>query len=226
MNGATGRRRFEWIAIPALMLTGLARAGDEPLKKSAPPENDRGWIPLFDAKTASGWKIDGDHEIVHGALVLGGARKTRAYLPVNSFRNGEIRYQYRTEGTASASVGWDSKRHNGVPIPVLVPRKEWEDSFLQEYFDLWHFQQRFIKHSNGGASGVFEPIEALWFEVPAGNKLYLRDVRLREAEGAAWHWLLGIPLAFVAVVALILWRWRKKKKAPEMPRANLSVPEL
>ena len=188
---------------------------------SACDHTDEEWVPLFDGTTVSEWRIDGDHQIVDGALVLGGKRTTRAYLPVREFRNCEIRFQYRTEGSESAGLGWDSGNHPVHPIKHFSPKKDWQDSFVEEYYDLQHPHQRFIRGQHG-ASGVFAPIEALWIEVPAGNKLFLRNVHMRQGGTSPWPWILTIVIVVGGGTALVLWRW-KRQKASKVP-AEVSRP--
>jgi hypothetical protein len=169
------------------------------------------WDLLFDGKTVSGWQIEGDHEIVQGALVLGGKRVTRAYFPLAVVRNCEIRFQYRTEGKEGAELGWDSRKVPGVGIRHFSPKADWHDSFIVEYADLQHFRQRFIKGQHG-ANGVFAPIDALWIEVPAGSKLFLRNIRLHQSGNSHLPWLLAFLLAIGSLMVLIRWRWRKKRQ--------------
>ena len=109
-------------------------------------------------------------------------------------------------------MGWDSRGVPGTAIPHLSPKEDWHDSSIEEYFDPRHFQQRFLKGQHG-TSGVFTPIEALWIEVPAGNRLMLRNVRLLHHGRRSWPWLLAIALGATGLSLVFLWRRRGKHVA-------------
>jgi hypothetical protein len=166
-----------------------------------------------DDPTADAWRIDGDHAIVDGVLVLGGKRTTRAYLKPGVQRGFDICFEYRLEGKASAELGWDLRREGkvipGVGLRVLPPCADWDEAFAQEYFD-WNHWQRMIKHP-AGSNGVFGDVESVWLEVPAGSKLYLRNTRLQNSGIAVWPWIVGIVMS-VGVSALGAWRWKRNTK--------------
>jgi hypothetical protein len=94
---------------------------------------------------------------------------------------------------------------------MLTPKNDWHDSFILEYFDMHHPFQRFIKYENG-ANGIYSPVESLWIEVPAGNKLILRNLRLRHGEPTPWLWLVGILVFILSLALLVAWAWRKTRR--------------
>src|SRR5882672_9894554 len=96
LNRGNRSMRYSYRTLLTFVLAASAGADGQPPNKPTAEEVGDGRILLFDDKTLSGWRIDGDYEIVDGTLILGGTRKTRAYLPVPVVRNCEIRFQYRT----------------------------------------------------------------------------------------------------------------------------------
>jgi hypothetical protein len=194
------------LAAVMLLLAPVIRADAPPPKNKLAEESAAEWRPLFDGKNLDGWEIDGDFEIVDGVLILGGERETRAYLPLQHFRDFTIRFQYQLDGKTSAGYGWSSlgeprKPTPGLMIPDLLPAKKWHESTIEEYWDIRHFQQRFIKGQHG-ANGVFRPIQSFWIETPAGVKIRLRNIRVRQAADDSWAWIMGLPVLFAGLVGL------------------------
>jgi hypothetical protein len=187
--------------------------------KPAPEDEIDDWIVLSNDE----WRIEGEHEFVDGILVLGGAKTTRAYLNRKLYRRFDLRFQYRSEGKNPAGMGWEGKRGDqrityGTYF-TLNPQKDWRDWFLQEFFDINHPFQRIV-HYPTGANGVFDDVETVWIEVPAGNRLFVRNVRLGYHQ-SSWQWMLAIPPVLCVVVGLCFY-WRRKKKSE---RKNATPPQ-
>ncbi len=187
---------------------------DDPPNALTPAEVAEGWLLLFDGKNVTEWKIDGDHEIVDGILILGGKNKTRAYLPKAFPQDCEIRFQYRINEKSGAVVGcnWQNERDllSGFSFQTLSESNNWRDSFVREYrqFRFPMGTQPVIEHPNG-INGVFGRFESFWIEVPAGQKLQLRNLRWRP-EPPSWIAIVGIPLLSAGLMVLFVW-WRRKK---------------
>jgi Domain of Unknown Function (DUF1080) len=202
-----------WVCILFLPAYSFA---DDPLPNTLTAEEVAdGWLLLFDGKTVSEWRIEGDHEIVEGVLILGGKNKTRAYLPKTSPANGELRYQYRINEKSGAVVGCDWREKERSPVAgfsfqILSESHDWHDSFIREYrqFRFPMSAHPMIEHPNG-INGVFGAFESFWIEVPAGQKLQLRNVRWRP-DPSPWVFIAGIPLLSVGLLLLLVWVWRKK----------------
>jgi 3-keto-disaccharide hydrolase len=179
-------------------------------------EDDANWRPLLDGKNLDGWDIEGEHEFADGVLNLGGgARQTRAFLPLKRFRNSEIRFQFQLHGNKDASIGFSvqgelRKPNPGIAIPHLTPTDEWQDAFLEEYWDLRHFQQ-YMVNGPRGMNGISRPIQSVWFEVPAGAKLRIRNLRIRDGDDS-WLLIVGIPLVFAVIVGAAYWWWKRKQR--------------
>jgi 3-keto-disaccharide hydrolase len=206
--------RFLWSALIAVCFAPSVRGEDPPGREAI---ND-GWTSLFDGKSTAGWRIDGDHEITDGSLILGGSRTTRARILAPAGRGFEIRFHYRTEGKDSSCMGWDQRSSTGtwmpgVAIALLVPKEQYSEAYLQEYFD-FSAMQRLIKHPVG-ANGVPGVIEQVWIEVPAGNKLFLRNMRIRYARAPWWTLFVGLSL-LVAATAFFYLRRPRRKRAPAL----------
>jgi hypothetical protein len=213
------------IVVLSLVLAAVSpvRADDPLSNRLTDEEIADGWLLVFDGMTASEWKIEGDHEIRDGTLIIGGKQATRATLKTRVHRGFEIRFQYRTEGKDKPGVAWDWWKEGsfipGLALP-MPPTKEWREFFVQDYYDIRYPFQRVVKHSQG-ANGVFGPVESVWLEVPAGNRLFLRNVRLRQERTSLWPWAF-VAAAFLCggLMMVVVWRWKKRRHKGPPPSSG------
>src|SRR5262249_9144097 len=96
-NGSETMRHI--LLIMALFTAALpARAAEEPKPNTLTPEESAGgWTLLFDGEKFTGLRIDGEHQVVDGVLVVGGKTETRITVTRVLLRNFELHFQYRTE---------------------------------------------------------------------------------------------------------------------------------
>jgi hypothetical protein len=234
--------RYPLIAAILLLVATSAQATDgQPLNALNAEEEAAGWVLLFDGHTTSKWRIEGDHEIRDGALVLGGKGVTRAFPRIKFGEDFEMRFEFREEGgqarwmiesfrrpfyMGAARDGW-----SGVPFAGGL-QAEWCAVHLRAKYStsgldlkneihLVSDPKEFLGSGGGGSSQLGE---AGWcLEVDPGNKLVLRNIRFkgREASFLDNGWLIGGAALLIALVAGfgVLLVWRKR-------RAHLCVPYI
>jgi hypothetical protein len=189
---------------------------------------------LFDGKTTSGWIIEGDAEVKDGLLVLGGNQKTRVRIAANFSPDFELQLEYSTEnnkhiqieahhrhllghGSHSMNLGRKSKKP-GEWIEAVVSGKEDPAGNGWVTNSKWRVvgDAAFTNQPLGGAGSV--PSSAfVAFEIPAGQKLYLRNVRVKTDPAASALWLLIFPAAALVVVLIVVvsaWAIMKKRRTP------------
>ena len=188
---------------------------------------------LFDGKTTSGWVIEGDAEVKDGVLILGGNRKTWARMGTDFSPDFELHLEYRSENNKHIQCEVHNRRFLGQgmgSVSLEGPWKkpgEWieaiflgkEDAARKEWST--HSKWRVIGEPafadqplGGGGRGSDSVFVAL--EIPAGQKLYLRNVRVKTNPVASLPWLL-ISVAgglVLVVIALTGWAIMKRRRAP------------
>ncbi|MBP3957808.1 DUF1080 domain-containing protein [Gemmata sp. G18] len=165
------------VALAAMCLLG---ADDKPKHNTlTDTEKADGWILLFDGKETEGWKVEGEAKVVDGVLVVGGDKPAKLKT-TDTFGKLELRFEYRTEG-----------KKGDVPSTMvrvfLLPtendkRGAWNELTLTA-------EGKTIRSENKEPDGKQKleitlgeepgdvPVE---FEVDAGSKLYLRNVKLKK----------------------------------------------
>jgi hypothetical protein len=143
----------------------LPLPADEPKANSlTPQEVADGWLLLFDGETTFGWHIDGEARVENGTLVLGGTRATRV----------ETTTAFVTETSdVDLQARWEGMKSPTLQVPFWFEGVQLLDSAKDK------FVRQYIRHTKPAIYG--HPLVARpWaFEVPAGSKLFLRDVKVR-----------------------------------------------
>jgi hypothetical protein len=187
-------------------------------------------VTLFDGKTTSGWVIEGDGEVQDGVLSLGGKQKTWVRVAADFSPNFELHLEYSTENDQHIQVEWHHRDFlgHGMGGMSLGRRSkkpgEWIEAIYwgQEQpagnwatFSKWRGvgEPAFTEQPLGG-SGSLPRTVFVAFEIPVGQKLYLRNVRLKSHPVASFPWLLVfmagalVVLVFLAVAAWVIMRKR------------------
>jgi len=190
--------------------------------------------PLFDGKATSGWVIEGDAEVKDGVLVLGGNQKTRVRIAANFSSNFELHLEYSAENNqpiqfeshfrhllSRGMVGSSLYRTPGKPgewIEAIYWGKEHPAGNGWRTMCKWRVvgEPAFTEHEVGGSSSVPRSVFVA-FEIPVGQKLYLRNVRVKPDPLASFPWLLvsiagalvGVLVIAVAASAIV-----RKRRAP------------
>jgi hypothetical protein len=146
-----------------LLLLGSAATAAPDSNTLTVTEAADGWLLLFDGTTTFGWQVDGEARVQDGALVLGGTRATTART-TTAFQNGFCSF--------SMEMRWDGTQPPGFNVPDVLAGNlldSAKDKFVVQY----------IKHLKPPVQ-VPPPGCAPWsFTVPAGSRLYLRNVKVR-----------------------------------------------
>jgi hypothetical protein len=149
-----------------------------------------GWILLFDGETTFGWDAASQPEVRDGVLIFGGEKDIRA-ATTTAFRHYTLKLEYRIEKAAKDAapvtwiVGTGSKSE-------LCPFQVWSSAAFIVGKD--HILgATFPKEKGGDASGgsgfrqahppqMPPKSQPIFFDVPKGNKLSLRNVKLSPLE--------------------------------------------
>lgn len=196
-----------------------------------------GWILGFDGTSTMGWSIQGDAKVVDGVLVLGGVRPTRAQMPLLG-RTFQLRLEYRAEGKLSV-IAWETRGpfFSGSNSSSTLDRQskdpaEWIEVIYTGEFDpdtgmrSRKSQSRVLGEAafvarDGGATTASGEMR-LSFEIPAGAKLHIRNVKLQmePTESMPWNlWIYVTALVGVAAVALgamVLWIQHRRARVGDM----------
>lgn len=192
----------------------------------------QGEASLFDGKTTSSWLIQGDAEVLDGVLVLGGKRKTNARPAVDFGPRFEYRLEYRTENAKPIQVEWHHRHWLGEGMGGMTMGRtsknpeEWLEAVFaaKEHGNGWRVDSKlravgeaaFVERELGGSSSV--PGSAfIAFEIPAGQRLYLRKVSATFEPPSTFPWVPIVGVVVVVVLALVAWIVVRKRKTPKRP---------
>jgi hypothetical protein len=179
----------------------------------------------FDGKTTSGWVIEGDADVLDGALVLGGNQKAWARIADDFDPTCELHLEYSTEnnrpiqfqwhhralfggGSHSVSVGQTSRKPGEWIEAIFVGKPnaagtEWANTCKWRVVG----DPAFAEQAQGGLAKTPHSVFVV-FEIPAGQKLYLRNVRARTDVVPFWPWLLIVTAAaLAALLAVTMAAW-------------------
>jgi hypothetical protein len=217
------------IAIAALVIVALTAAAAA-WALMTPTE---GTVQLFDGKTTSGWVIDGDAEVKDGVLILGGNKMTWARMADDFSPQFELNLEYSTDnnqpiqlethhrhlfghGSSSSSLNRNSKKP-GEWIEAVVTGREDAAGNGWRTHSKWRVvgEPAFADQPLGGSGSV--PNSAfVAFEIPAGQKLSLRNVRVKTEPSTTFAWLLVLIAAALVVgvvIAVTAWAIMRKQRA-------------
>src|SRR5262245_54329055 len=149
-------------AVLLLLLGSPAFAAPKPNTLTTQEVAD-GWLLLFDGTTTFGWQVEGEARVEDGTLVLGGTRATTAQT-TTAFQNGFCSFSMETR--------WEGEKPPGFNVPDVLA-----GNLLDSAKDKFVVQT--IKHLKPPIQ-IPPPGCAPWsYTVPAGSRLYLRDVKVR-----------------------------------------------
>jgi hypothetical protein len=174
-------------ALFVLALAALIRAEEAKPNTLTPKEIAEGWILLFDGETTFGWDTAGKPAIRGGVLIHGGDNDVRAST-TTAFRHYEVELEYLIEKTAkdAAPVTWQASTRAKFPLPIY---KGWATATLKVEDGKVHGStlpiMEGVFHIEGKAFGqtttpiIPTSLQTICFNVPKGNKLSLRNVKLK-----------------------------------------------
>lgn len=191
------RRLLLWLGAAALLLAVLLAGAFWPAVDNhgglhntlTAQEIDEGWTLLFDGETTPGWQIEGEATVKDGLLNLGGRGPALAQT-TESFDNFELNFQYRFEmgqeamlelGQAGSAAGY------GIGNLTSNPHA-WNQAILRSVGGTLTVECRPVRVSLislFGISGIVqgtgsgEPVFIAFKLATAGNKLLLRDLKLK-----------------------------------------------
>jgi hypothetical protein len=139
-------------------------AGEAKPNTLTPNEIADGWILLFDGETTFGWDAIGKPAIRGGVLIHGGDQDIRAFT-TTAFREYHLEFEYLIEKTTKEAepVTWQPSPHAKLAHP-LASHQGWKSHNVEV--------------TTRGNSGYYTPQQII-FGVPKGNKLSLRNVKLK-----------------------------------------------
>jgi hypothetical protein len=194
----------------------------------------QGRVLLFDGKTTSGWVIEGDAEVKDGVLILGGNQKTWVRIAADFSPHFELHLEYSTENNKHIQLEWHHRHflgqgmHSGSLDRTSKKPGEWIEAIYFGKMDpagkgwanisKWRVvgDPAFTERPQGGSDRL--PHSAfVAFEIPVGQKLYLRNVRVKTDPVASFPLLLVFvvgALVVVMVIALAARAIMKKRRAP------------
>jgi hypothetical protein len=185
-------RRLHWTLLWAAW--PLAAFADEPAKPNSltPREIADGWLLLFDGETTFGWDVKGPAAVAGGALVLGGDQETNVAMDYGYF---EASWERRWEGkarprcviTATPPNGSRATAELGLGFTERNGRIDWTTERWKIEAAPNTLVENSLQSRGDGPGMAFEQTTRFQpgcrirvdLTVPAGTKLFLRNVKLR-----------------------------------------------
>jgi hypothetical protein len=174
-----------------------APAADPPKPNTlTPQESADGWLLLFDGETTFGWNVTGEAKVDDGVLVLGGDKETTVKLSFGYFeayweRRWEGKDQPRCVLTAHGKKGGTpSTAGMGFSHATAAGKVQWAKEHWKVQADPTVTVSSDSRVNGSTESGMvidttikFAPDcrIAVDVTVPAGTKLFLRNVKLKPA---------------------------------------------
>jgi hypothetical protein len=178
----------------ALLASLPAFGADDPKADPlTPKEIADGTLRLFDGESTFGWTIDGEAAVADGCLILGGTKPTIARTNTH-FGDFLVTFDYlgggKDKGGASTEFQIENpvlrrgvgKEYTSYPAFMYLPTAR--ASWLQASYEVRTVDGKRLEKGDNGVSRVECKGEAVGpfqvaFQVPAGVKLQLRNIRLR-----------------------------------------------
>jgi hypothetical protein len=210
-----------WCLVILLLSAATVHAQPEAkLNTLTPAEKAQGKVLVFDGKTTSGWIIDGDAKVKDGVLILGGSQKTRVRIETEMSPQFELHLEYSTANTQNIQLELHS-RHSffgrGMSSSALARTSKKQGEWIEAIYggkdapagrgwegsSKWRVlgDPAFTEQPVGGSS--LPHSVTLVFDIPAGQKLYLRNVRLKTDPVDSFPWLLVLAVGAVVLVLII-----------------------
>jgi hypothetical protein len=164
----------------ALLVVPPARA-DETAKPNmlTPKEVSEGWILLWDGETTFGWQIDGEARVKDGTLEVGGDKTSRARC-TTQFRDFDLNLL----ASGPARLHFETVRILGslALSPAKTAFKLQARARLGGVFSLLQNTQDSAAGTQMAEISLSYPEPSpvgIYFEVPAGERLRLSDIKLK-----------------------------------------------
>jgi Domain of Unknown Function (DUF1080) len=185
-------RRLFWTVF--LLPLAVPAYADEPKPNAlTPKEATDGWLLLFDGETTFGLKVGGDATVTGGELVLGGGKATTWTIPFAQF---DLRLEFSNRegiGATNFVLDWGTKQRGTSSTTIITgfgKEPAWSTLHLTVEQDpaIVSGERTTAKSEfTSGKPGYYENATkygqqvpaAIRFELPAGNKLAVRSVKLR-----------------------------------------------
>ena len=154
-----------------------------------PKEIAEGWILLFDGESAFGWDVASKPAVRKGVLIHDGSDEDVRASTTTVFRNYELKFEYLIEKNAKipSPVIWQSTQYFLEAATPLIRFKGWASANLKVTDDDISGTATEIRESPlatmEGFTLTIKPkhtiSQHISFSVPKGNKLSLRNVKLK-----------------------------------------------
>jgi hypothetical protein len=226
------------VVVGALLLESLfARGAEKPENKLTTEETANGWMLLFDGQTRPRWQMDGDCAVEDGTLALTGSGTVRALPTIRLSDDFELEFEYYLTGNGPAYLRFEGQRdflkdpntaEGDLPTVDNWVRVHLEGhnspvsgySMKPRHYLVATGEQLPSRVTYMGRGSM----EVFWFEIPAGAKLYLRNVKLQGGTKPSSNAPLVISGVIVAVIIgaggifFMLRYWRKAVADTTLPQ--------
>lgn len=161
-----------------LSLAGLVRAEGPKPNELTHEEIADGWILLFDGETTFGWKVQGDVKITDGVFTFGDRRDTTA-IATTHLGYCSLQFEAFTDDAKDSKLTFNA--YTGPFVQAAPPgTKGWYEYYGQ-------LSPSDISVWATGSKGFFagdktDTRTAIGFRVPAGQKLLLRNIKVKPRE--------------------------------------------
>ncbi len=169
-----------WFALLTLVLCPCWVAAQEKSNTLTPKEVADGWLLLFDGETPFGWRVEGDAKVDKGILILDGRAKGAKVTTTSVFRDYQVGFNFRWEGQKPPVV----RHYLQHPLEAEKAFSRWHARVHVDGKGICHETVEVSSFGQGrgwarsSQPRVFPVAQPLAFEVPAGTKLYLHNVKL------------------------------------------------